>query len=135
MTMIKTIKVVSLFILTGIIVSGLTSCSEDGPYATVNVFTLNKSGDVRGDGGSTSKTFTFENNNTTVGWDMSIGAKGGSFKLVLKDASGKVMLDQTLTAGSGSQSADGTTTAGTTGTWTCTITLTSFNGSGDYSFL
>lgn len=133
--MLKTIKVVSLFILTGIMASGLTSCSEDEPYATINVSTQNKSGDVRGDGGSATKTFTFENSNTTVGWDMSIGAKGGSFKLVLKDASGKVMLDQTVTAGSGPQSADGTTTAGTAGTWTCTITLTSFNGSGDYSFL
>lgn len=133
--MTKTIKMVSLIILTGIMTSGLTSCSEDEPYATINVSTLNRSGDVKGDGGSTTKTFTFENTSTTVGWDMSSNATSGSFKLVLKDASGKVMLDQTLTANSGAQSADGTTPAGTAGTWTCTITLTSFNGTGDYSFL
>lgn len=134
--MLKTIKVVSLFILTGILASGLTSCGKDELFATINVNgPQNKSGDVKGDGGSATRTWSFENPNTTIGWDMSIGAKSGSFRLVLKDASGKVMSDQTLTAGSGPQSADGTSPAGTAGTWTCTITLTSFNGTGDYSFL
>lgn len=139
MKMLKTIRVVSLFILSGIIASGVTSCKDDEPFATVTFTgTSNKSGDLRGDGGSTTKTFTFQNPNTTAGWDMSITASAGSsFNLVLKDASGAVMLDQTLTAtaNSGSPSADGTTIAGTAGTWTGTVTLTSFNGTGDYSVL
>ena len=137
--MLKMIRVVSLFILTGIIASGVTSCKDDEPFATVTFTgTSNKSGDLRGDGGSTTTTFTFQNPNTTAGWDMSITASAGSsFNLVLKDASGAVMLDQTLTAtaSSGSPSADGTTIAGRAGAWTGTVTLTSFNGTGDYSVL
>ena len=123
--------------IVGITSATLTSCQKDEPLtAIINVSTLdNKSGDVKGDGGSATKTFTFNNSNTTAGWDMSITAKSGSFKLILKDASGKTVLDQTLTAGSGPQSASGTTTAGTSGIWTATITLTNFNGTGDYSFL
>ena len=117
----------------------LTSCKKDEPLpltAVINVSstTGNKSGDIKGDGGSATKTFTFTNPNTTAGWDMSISAKSGSFKLVLKDASGSIVLDKTLTAGSGLQSADGTTPAGTSGIWSATVTLTNFNGTGDYSF-
>ena len=90
----------------------LTSCKKDEPLtAVINVSSTNgnKSGDIKGDGGSATKTFTFTNPNTTAGWDMSISATSGSFKLILKDASGSIVLDKTLTAGSGLQSADGTT--------------------------
>ena len=66
---------------------------------------------------------------------MSIGATSGSFRLVLKDAGAVTVLDKTLTAGSGAQDASGTSSSGTAGTWTATITLTNFNGSGDYSVL
>lgn len=45
------------------------------------------------------------------------------------------MPDKILTAGSGSQSASGQTLAGTPDTRTTILTLTKFNGSGDYSFL
>ena len=134
---------------------GFTSCSKEGctdinannynddakkddgtcTYPTINTSSTSMSGDVSGAGGTASKTWTFTNNNTTVGWDMSIGATSGSFQLVLKDASGVTVLDKTLTAGSGAQDASGTSTAGTAGTWTATITLTNFNGTGDYSFL
>lgn len=57
------------------------------------------------------------------------------FRLVLKDANGTTVVDRTLTAGSGSQNADGTSSSGKAGTWIATITLTNFDGSGDYSFL
>lgn len=110
---------------------------DDGTctYPTINTSSTNTSGDVKGAGGTASKTWTFTNNKTTVGWDMSIDATSGSFQLVLKDASGVSVLDKTLTAGSGPQDAAGTSSAGTAGTWTATITLTKFNGTGDYSFL
>lgn len=110
---------------------------DDGTctYPTINVFSTNTSGDVKGAGGTASKTWTYTNNNSTAGWDMSIDATSGSFQLVLKDANGTTVLDKTLTAGSGSQDASGTSSSGTAGTWTATITLTNFNGSGDYSFL
>ena len=140
MKTMKTIQLVGLFVMVGFIAVSLTSCKKEevlpAPVATVNVLsTTNKSGDIKGNGGSTTKTWTFANPNTKAGWDMSISATKGSFRLVLKDASGTTRLDQTLTAGSGPQSASGTTLDGTAGTWTSTITLTDFNGSGDFSFL
>ena len=111
---------------------------DDGTctYPTINVNTSGSgaSGDIKGAGGTASKTWTFTNNKTTVDWDMSIDASSGSFQLLLKDASGTTRLDKTLTAGSGSQDAAGQTPAGTAGTWTATITLAKFTGSGDYSF-
>lgn len=116
----------------------LSSCSKKAdPIATVNVMAINnnKSGDVKGNGGSTSRTWTFTNSNTTAGWDMSMNATTGTFQLILKDAAGVVVLNRVLTAGVGVQSADGLTPAGTAGQWTATVTLTNFNGSGDYSFL
>ena len=110
---------------------------DDGTctYPTINKTSTGNSGDVKGAGGTASDTWTFTNNNNTAGWDMSIDATSGSFRLVLQDADGTTVLDKTLTAGSGAQDADGTTSSGTAGTWTCTITLTNFNGTGDYSFL
>ncbi len=113
------------------------SCSKTKePTATINVSsaTTNKSGDLSGNGGTASKTFTFNNSSTTAGWDMSINASNGSFQLILKDANGTIKLDKTITAGVGAQSADGTTPEGTAGVWTATIQLTHFKGSGDYSF-
>ena len=64
---------------------------------------------------------------------MSIDATSGSFQLVVKDADGVIVINKTLTAGSGAQDAAGTSSSGTSGIWTATITLASFNGTGDYS--
>lgn len=116
------------------------SCKKEKqptPTATINVMagSFNKSGDIGGNGGTATKTFTFNNTNTTAGWDMSITASVGTFQLILKDASGTVVLDKILTAGSGAQSASGTSIAGTVGQWSATINLSNFNGRGDYSFL
>jgi hypothetical protein len=110
---------------------------DDGSckYPTINVTPAGNTGDIRGAGGSASKTWSFTNTNTSAGYDMSITATSRSFQLVLKDASGATVLDQTLTAGTGPQSVGGTTSSGTAGSWTGIITLTKFNGSGDYSFL
>lgn len=152
----KKLNYVFTAVIVTVLMFGATSCKKEGctdpnannyneeakkddgtcTYPVINVSSTNKSGDIKGAGGTASKTFTFTNNNSTAGWDMTINdATSGSFQLVLKDASGTVVLDKTLAAGSGPQSADGTTSSGTAGTWTATITLTDFNGSGDYSFL
>lgn len=116
----------------------VSACDKDEDLtATINVnSTNNRSGDVRGDGGTATKTWTFTNTNTRAGWDMSINdATNGSFNLILKDDAGTVMLDKTLSAGSGTNSADGTTPEGVPGEWTATATLNNFDGTGDYSFL
>ncbi len=129
---------VGIFVLLAFTIFSLISCEKDEFTATINVMEPNnKSGDVWGDGGSATKTWTFNNSNTRAGWDMTINdATSGSFQLILKDASGTVVLDKILEAGSGPKSADGTTPeGGEAGIWTCTIKLTNFNGTGDYSFL
>lgn len=122
----------ALFLLFGMF--ALVSCSKDtDPIATINVHTTtsNKSGDVSGNGGSTTKTFKFNNTSTTAGWDMDSNASTGSFQMILKDAAGVTVVNKTLTS---TQSADGTSMAGIAGEWTATIILTNYNGSGDYSF-
>ena len=129
-------KTLGLSIIVGIMTTLFVSCAKDDPFASINTLEpLNKSGDIRGDGGSATKTWSFENTNVTAGWDMSMNASSGTFQMVLKDADGKTVLDKTLTVGTGPQSADGTSSSGTAGTWTATITLTNFNGTGDFSFL
>lgn len=135
MKTVKKFNVLALFLL--VIMSAMVSCSKKAePTASVNVLATsnNMSGDVSGNGGSTSRVWKFNNSSTIAGWDMSMNGSSGTFQLVLKDAAGAIKLDKTITAGVGVQSADGTTPAGTAGEWTATITLTNFSGSGDYSF-
>jgi hypothetical protein len=60
-------------------------------------------------------------------------AKGGSFRLVMADADGNVVSDQTLTRGVGDDSKSGVSSQGTPGDWTITITLTEFAGDGSFS--
>lgn len=110
---------------------------DDGScvYPVINMgSSTNHSGDISGNGGTATGTKTFDQTSATLGWDMSINATTGSFNLTVADADGTVVINQTLTANSGPQSADGTSSAGTTGTWTATVTLTDFDGIGDYSF-
>lgn len=109
---------------------------DDGTctYPVINTAGNGTSGDVSGKGGTASSTVTFNNTNNTVGWDMAISATEGSFNLTILDADGSSVVTNTLTAGSGAQDASGTSTSGTSGTWTATVTLTNFDGTGDYSF-
>ncbi len=142
-----------IFIGIAVLSFGFTSCKKKGctdvdannynedakkddgtcTYPVINMGN-NNSGDISGSGGSASSSKTFTQSSSTLGWDMSINASAGSFNLRVTDADGTEVINQTLTAGSGPQSADGTSAAGTTGTWTATVTLTDFSGTGDYSF-
>lgn len=127
-------QLIGLLVILGLMFT-FTSCEKEEEFtAVINTSQTSASGDVKGDGGSTTKSWTFTNSSVSAGWDMAINATSGTFQLVLKDASGTVLLDKTLIAGSGPQSADGTTPEGTAGEWTATVTLSNFNGSGDYSF-
>ena len=112
------------------------SCEKDGPTATVSINETGSDlgGDVTGNGGSTSRTYTWNNPLTTVDWNMDITATiGGSFQLAIKDPDGSTMLDQTLTSGQGDDSKSGVSSAGTAGAWTIIINLTNFNGDGSFS--
>lgn len=149
-------KTVSKLLIGLVILGGvtMTSCKKEGctdpnadnysvdadkddgtcTYPVINMNASGTSGDISGGGGTASGTQTFTQSSSTLGWDMSIDASTGSFNLTVKDADGTTVINKTLTAGVGAQDASGTSSAGTTGTWTTTITLTDFTGTGDYSF-
>lgn len=116
----------------------LASCSEDDPTATINVNPPNTvtnavDGDVRGNGGSASRTFTWPNSRPTADYNMDMTvANGGSFQMIIKDAAGTVVLDYTLIKGQTPDSKSGVTASGVTGNWTIQINLKNFNGSGSY---
>ncbi|THD66625.1 hypothetical protein E7Z59_12605 [Robertkochia marina] len=113
------------------------SCSDDdGPTAEVNLTAQNTDfdGDVTGTGGSLSNSYTWSNPLTTVDYNMDITtSSGGSFQLILQDAEGTVVLDQTLVKGQGDDSRSGVSQAGVPGDWTVQIVLSDFNGDGSFS--
>jgi hypothetical protein len=131
----KNVKLFLLLSIAGLSSVLLTSCKEE-PFATITIDETGSDlgGDVTGDGGSTSQTYTWNNSLTTADWNMDITASaGGSFRLLIKDADGATVLDNTLTKGVGDDSASGVTSAGTAGDWQVTVTLTDFNGDGSFS--
>ncbi len=131
----KSTKVLLLFCIVGLGSVLLTGCKKE-LFATITITATGSDldGDVTGDGGSTSQTYTWNNPQTTANWNKDItSSAGGSFRLVIKDADGAIVLDNTLTKGVGDDSASGVTNAGTVGDWQVTVTLTDFNGDGSFS--
>ena len=124
-------------------VAFLASCKDDAPapapVATVTYTPSTTSvgdvgGDVVGNGGSTTKEYSWQNNSTTADVNMDLtSSKGGSMQMVIKDASNSVVLDRTLTKGTTPDSFSGVTATGTAGAWTVTVTLSNFNGDGSFS--
>ncbi|MFV8226443.1 hypothetical protein [Christiangramia aquimixticola] len=91
-------------------------------------------GDFTGNGGSAVKTFFWENSLITAEYNADITASSnGLFKMEVKDANGNLVLNKSLRGGVEPDSFSGVTTSGTPGTWSVTITLSSFNGDGSFS--
>jgi len=125
----------------------MTSCSNDDPIpmakVTVNGVVLFERGDdfigdidadFTGDGGSTTQTFTWQNDLSTADYNADITVStDGSFKIVVKDADGNVVLDKSLSGAVEPDSISGVTAVGTSGIWSVSVTLTSFNGNGSFS--
>jgi len=131
----KNLLKLSLFML---IITVFISCSKDDAVtASINnksSSTGNFNGDVTGNGGSASETFTWNNARTTADYNMDITATSdGSFRLLIKDANGATVLDQTLQGSVEPDTFSGVTSAGTAGDWTITLTLSNFAGDGSYS--
>ncbi|GAB3538392.1 hypothetical protein GCM10027443_33220 [Pontibacter brevis] len=133
----KLTKVLMVFILAA--AGFLSSCEKEEETHMANVeFTSVTTGDVDGDvtgnGGSSSKTYTWQNTSSKAEYNMDITAtKGGSFQLLMKDANGQLVLDKTLVAGDSEDSKSGMTSTGAPGAWTVTVILTNFNGDGSFS--
>lgn len=115
------------------------SCSEDeDPIATIKVNPVNTAtnsvdGDVTGNGGSASRTFTWENSRPTAEYNMDMTvSNSGSFQIIIKDAAGTVVLNHTLIKGQTPDSKSGVTASGVAGTWTIEVHVKNFNGNGSY---
>lgn len=153
--MMKKVKLLLTAILIGLISSSsLTSCKTKGcndpsannfdieakkddgtcTYPTINFNQTTNSGDVVGGGGDASTTIEWNNGLSTAELNMDItAASGGSFQVIIKDADGTEVANETLTVGVGDDSKTICSASGTAGTWTVTITLTDFDGDGSYS--
>lgn len=142
-------KLAKLFYLSMVMVVGtaLVGCSNDDDDAMVEVrvngtvlfddgddFDGDVDGDFTGNGGSATRTFVWLNSLSTADYNADITATAeGTFQMVVRDADGVTVLDRSLTGASEPDSIDGVTSAGASGVWSVTITLTSFNGDGSFS--
>ena len=114
----------------------LEAKKDDGTctYPTINFNQATNDGDVVGGGGDASTTIDWTNGLSTAELNMDItAASGGSFQVIIKDADGNEVANETLTVGVGDDSRNICSASGTAGTWTVTIVLTDFNGDGSYS--
>ena len=150
----RTNKWILSFLFIGIIASTtLTSCKQEGctdpnannysvdaekddgtcTYPTINL-NATGDGDVTGSGGTATSTHNWTNSQSKAELNMDItAASGGSFQVIVKDADGNEVINETLTVGVGDDSKSGCSTAGTAGEWSVTVTLTDFNGDGSFS--
>ena len=125
----------------------MVGCSKDDSEQSVTVkvngqvlfdngddFNGDVDGDFTGNGGSTTRTFVWQNNLSTADYNADITATSeGVFKMDVKDADGNVVLNKSLNGAVEPDSFSGVTSSRTSGIWTVTITLTSFNGDGSFS--
>lgn len=110
---------------------------KDDGSCTYPVISFNPGGDdgdVIGGGGSATSTFDWTNSNSRAELNMDItSASGGSLQIVVDDADGVEVINETLTVGVGDDSRNVCSASGTAGTWTVTVTVTNFDGDASYS--
>jgi hypothetical protein len=141
-------KLTKLFftILTVAVATTIVGCSndDDDTMAQVRVngvlfdngddFNGDVDGDFTGNGGSATRTFVWLNNLATADYNADITATvEGTFNMVVLDADGNTVLNRSLDGATEPDSFSGVTDAGTSGVWSVTITLGSFNGDGSFS--
>ncbi len=102
---------------------------EDGDDFNGDVY-----GDFTGTGGNADRTFIWNNSSATAEYNADITAGvDGSFRMVVQDAEGMIVLDRNLSGNADPDSFSGVTEAGVSGIWSVTITLTNFSGDGSFS--
>ncbi|WP_421803586.1 hypothetical protein [Flagellimonas sp.] len=140
--------------MAGVMVLTVIACSkDDDAFASVAVngttlrtspsdFTVGDRSDFNGDinasftgnGGSTTRIFSWNNNLSTADYNADITATTeGTFNMVVTDADANIVLNRSLNGAVEPDSFSGVTDAGTSGIWTVTITVESFNGDGSFS--
>ncbi|WP_047417610.1 hypothetical protein [Cellulophaga sp. Hel_I_12] len=124
----------------------VVSCSKDDDTyvdVTVNGTLLvgdrsDFNGDIdasfKGNGGSASRTFSWNNRLNTADYNADITSNTeGSFQIIVKDSEGVTVLDRTIDGGTEPDTIGGLTSSGSSGIWTVTIQVTNFNGDGSFS--
>lgn len=152
-TKMRFFKKLSLFLALPVMVL-LTSCSkDDDSFARITVngtqltaspsdFIVGDRSDFNGDvdasftgrDGSADRIFSWNNNLSTADYNADITAGSeGSFRMIVEDSEGVVVLDRSIQGGTEPDTIGGVTSAGTSGIWTVTIQVTNFTGDGSFS--
>ncbi len=132
----------------------LNSCSkDDDAFVRVTVngsqlttspsdFTIGDRSDFNGDidasftgkDGTATRVFSWNNNLSTADYNADITANSdGSFRMIVEDSEGVVVLDRSIQGGTEPDSIGGVTSTGASGIWTVTIEVTNFTGDGSFS--
>ena len=87
-----------------------------------------------GNEGSVSRSFIWNNNLNTADYNADITASSkGTFRIIVEDSEGSVVLDRPIDGGSEPDTIGGVTLSGTSGIWTVTIEVIDFTGDGSFS--
>jgi hypothetical protein len=146
MFQIKPMKKVFLLMISITALSNV-SCSNDDDDAFASV-TVNGAllvgdrsdfdGDIdasfTGNGGTVSRSFIWNNNLTTADYNADITATTeGTFRMIVEDADGVVVLDEVIDGATEPDTIGGVTASGVSGIWFVTIQVTKFTGNGSFS--
>ncbi len=147
------LRILKTVILIPVLVVFMACSKDDNTFARVSVngtqltaspsdFTVGDTSDFNGDldasftgnGGTTTRMFSWNNNLTTADYNADVTlASAGSFRMIVEDSQGAVVLDRTIQGGTEPDSIDGVTEAGGSGIWTVTIEVINFIGDGSFS--
>lgn len=87
-----------------------------------------------GNGGTATRMFSWNNNLSTADYNADITATSeGSFRMIVEDSEGAVVLDRTIDGATEPDSFSGVTSQGASGIWVVTIEVTNFDGDGSFS--
>ena len=87
-----------------------------------------------GNGGSVARSFIWNNNLNTADFNADITASSeGTFRMIVEDSEGSVVLDRTIDGSTEPDTVGGVTSSGASGIWTVTIQVTEFTGDGSFS--
>ena len=89
-------------------------------------------GDFTGNGDSGEYSFAWVNSKNKANANFDITSNTGSVQMIIYDAKGKEVLNETRSAG-GNDTFSGVSQEGKSGTWKISLILTDFNGDGSFS--
>ena len=111
-----------------------TTASSDFTVGDRSDFDGDVDASFTGNGGTATRMFSWNNNLNTADYNADITAtSAGSFRMIVEDSQGEVVLDRVIQGGSEPDSIDGVTSSGSAGIWVVSIIVTDFNGDGSFS--